>query len=63
MHDNPILRAPRTLDVAQHPVPRSSHRAGDRRACRVIQTVIAARSVAQFIPTGFAPGDAGDHLR
>ena len=54
VHDNPILRAPRTLDVAQH-LRAEIVSAGELGVRRVIQTVIAARSVAPFIP-GLRPG-------
>ena len=54
VHDNPILRAPRTLDVAQH-LGAEVVAPGEIGVRRVIQTVIAARSVAQFIP-GLRPG-------
>ena len=54
VHDNPILRAPRTLDVAQH-LNAEVVMPGEIGVRRVIHTAIAARSVAQFIP-GLQPG-------
>ena len=54
VHDNPILRAPRTLDVAQH-LAAEVVSPGEMGVRRMIHTVIAARSVAQIIP-GLRPG-------
>lgn len=54
VHDNPTLRAPRTLDVAQH-LKAEVVLAGELGVRRMLHTVIAARSVAQFIP-GLRPG-------
>ena len=48
--DNPALRAPRVLDVAQH-LKAEIVAAGELETRRVLQTVIAVRSAAEFIPS------------
>ena len=49
VHDNPALRAPRVQDVAQH-LQAEILIPGEIATRRVTETVIAARSAAQFIP-------------
>lgn len=49
VHDNPALRAPRVQDVAQH-LQAEILIPGEFATRRVTETVIAARSAAQFIP-------------
>ena len=48
--DNPALRAPRVLDVAQH-LKAEVVATGELETRRVLQTVIATRSAAEFIPS------------
>ena len=50
VHDNPTLRAPRTLDVAQH-LKAEIVSPGELGTRRVIDTIIAARAAAEFIPS------------
>jgi len=50
IHETPILSAPRTLDVARHLNAEVVLR-GDLRTRRVIDTIIAARSVPEVIST------------
>ncbi len=50
VHDTPILSAPRTLDVARHLNAEVLLR-GDLRTRRVLNTIIAARSISEVIPT------------
>jgi phosphate acetyltransferase len=49
VHENPLLRAPRVLDVAQH-LNAEVIAAGEINTRRVNETVIAARSVVGVIP-------------
>lgn len=49
IHETPILSAPRTLDVARHLNAEVVLR-GDLRTRRVVETMIAARSVPTVIP-------------
>ncbi len=49
VHENPLLRAPRTLDVALH-LSAEVVLQGELNTRRVRETVIAARSVAECIP-------------
>ena len=49
VHENPALCAPRTLDVAQH-LNAEVIAPGDIATRRVSETIIAARSAAEFIP-------------
>jgi phosphate acetyltransferase len=49
VHDNPLLQAPRTLDVALH-LNAEVVAQGELTTRRVNETLIAARSVAEFIP-------------
>lgn len=48
VHENPMLRAPRTLDVAQH-LNAEIVSYGELATRRVNETIIAARSARQFI--------------
>ena len=48
VHENPLLRAPRTLDVALH-LNAEVVAQGELNTRRVSETVIAARSVAEFV--------------
>ena len=49
VHENPLLRAPRTLDVALH-LNAEIVSAGEITTRRVTDTIITARSAAAFIP-------------
>ncbi len=65
IHENPALRAPRTLDVAQY-LNAEVVLSGQLATRRVRETVIAARSAAEFIPRlgpgvlVITPGDRDD---
>jgi len=48
VHENPILHAPRTLDLAQH-LNAEIIATGELATRRVSETIIAARSVVEFI--------------
>ncbi len=54
VHENPLLRAPRTLDVALH-LNAEVVLQGELNTRRVSETVIAARSAAGFV-SGLRPG-------
>lgn len=65
IHENPLLLAPRTLDVAQH-LNAEVVAIGELSTRRVRETIIAARSAAEFIPRlkpgtlVITPGDRDD---
>ena len=65
VHENPALRAPRTLDVAKH-LGAEILLTGQIATRRVRETILAARSAAEFIPRlvpgvlVITPGDRND---